>query len=87
MATADLFQQTVQYIGEYLETDVSHLRPDSRVAFAVPGLDSFKLFEMILFLEDKFDIEFGENVMEKIDTMEDFVNHIEMLLSRKTQNV
>jgi acyl carrier protein len=83
----DLFQQTVQYIGEYLETDVSHLRPDSRVAFAVPGLDSFKLFEMILFLEDRFDIEFDENVMEKIDTMQDFVTHIELLLSRKTQNV
>ena len=87
MAPADLFQQTVQYIGEYLETDVSHLQPESRVAFAVPGLDSFKLFEMILFLEDRFDIEFDENVMEKIDTMEDFVTHIEMLLSRKTQNV
>lgn len=83
----DLFQQTVQYIGEYLETDVSHLRPDSRLAFAVPGLDSFKLFEMILYLEDRFDIEFDENVMEKIDTMQDFVNHIELLLSRKTQKV
>ncbi|HEX6098141.1 MAG TPA: acyl carrier protein [Thermoanaerobaculia bacterium] len=85
--STDLFRQTVQYIGEYLETDVSHLRPDSRVAFAVPGLDSFKLFEMILFLEDRFDIEFDENVMEKIDTMQDFVSHIELLLSRKTQNV
>jgi acyl carrier protein len=87
MEHADLFQQTVQYIGEYLETDVSHLRPDSRVAFAVPGLDSFKLFEMILYLEDRFDIEFDENVMEKIDTMQDFVGHIEMRLSRKTQKV
>lgn len=82
---ANLFKQVVQQIGEYLETDVSHLRPDSRVAFAVPGLDSFKLFEMLLFLEDRFDIEFDENVMETIDTMEDFVDHIELLLSRKTE--
>jgi len=84
---ANLFQQVVRQIGEYLETDVSHLRPDSRVAFAVPGLDSFKLFEMLLFLEDRFEIEFDENVMETIDTMEDFVNHIELLLSRKTEKV
>lgn len=82
---ANLFKQVVQQIGEYLETDVSHLRPDSRVAFAVPGLDSFKLFEMLLFLEDRFDIEFDEHVMETIDTMEDFVDHIELLLSRKSE--
>lgn len=87
MPDEQLFRQVVQYIGEYLETDVSHLRPDSRVAFAIPGLDSFKLFEMILFLEDRMGIEFDENVMEKIDTMQDFVNYIEPRLSKKAEAV
>ena len=87
MAAPDLFQEVVQQIGQYLETDVSHLRPDSRVASAIPGLDSFKLFEMILYLEDHFEIEFDENVMEKIDTMQSFVDHIDRLLSQKTEKV
>jgi len=87
MQDTDLFRQVVQHIGDYLETDVSHLTSESRVAFAVPGLDSLRLFELLLYLEDQFDIEFDENVMEKIDTMADFVSHIELLLSKKTQKV
>lgn len=87
MADPDLFQTVVRHIGDYLETDVSHLRPESRVAFAVPGLDSLRLFELLLYLEDQFDIEFGDNVMENIDTMADFVGHIELLLSQKAQKV
>lgn len=85
MGEASLFHQVVQHIGDYLEADVSHLGPDSRVAFAVPGLDSFKLFEMLLYLEDRFGIEFDEHVMERIDTVQDFVNHIELLLAKKAQ--
>lgn len=81
MSDPALFQRVVHHIGEYLEADVSHLRPESRVAFAIPGLDSFKLFEMLLFLEGRFGIEFDDHVMEKIDTMQDFVDHIELLQS------
>jgi acyl carrier protein len=85
METANVFKQVVQHIGEYLETDVTHLRMDSRVASAIPGLDSFKLFEMILYLEDCFGIEFDESIMENIDTMEDLVNYITVLLPEKPE--
>jgi len=87
METSDLFKQVVQHIGEYLETDVTHLKPDSRVAYAVPGLDSFKLFEMLLYLEDSFGIEFEDSVIEKITSMQDFVDHIEFLLAQKAGKV
>jgi acyl carrier protein len=87
METSDLFKQVVQHIGEYLETDVTHLKPDSRVAYAVPGLDSFKLFEMLLYLEDSFGIEFEDSVIEKITSMQDFVDHIEFLLAKKAGKV
>ncbi|HYC88965.1 MAG TPA: acyl carrier protein [Thermoanaerobaculia bacterium] len=76
MEHASLFQDVVRYIGEYLEQDVSHLRPESRVATAIPGLDSIKLFEMTLYLEDRLGVEFDETVMEHIETMQDLVDYV-----------
>lgn len=80
-----LFQQVVQHIGEYLERDVSHLTMDSRPATAISGLDSLKMFEMILYLEECFGVEFDESVMDRIDTMRDLVNYIKTLLPQSYQ--
>lgn len=77
MDSSALFNRVVRHIGEYVEADVSHLRPDSRVATAIPGLDSVKLFEMTLYLEDCLGVEFEESVMERIDTMQDFIDYIQ----------
>lgn len=85
METSALFQQVVQHVNEFLETKVSHLTLDSRLASAIPGLDSLKLFEMILYLEDCFQVEFDESVIEKFETMRDLVDYIESLLSKKSK--
>ena len=85
MEDEDLFQQVVKHIGEYLERDVSHLTLDSRPATAIRGLDSLKMFEMILYLEECFGVEFDESVMDKIDTMRDLVNYIKTLLPHSYQ--
>jgi acyl carrier protein len=77
MDKAVLFQQIVQHIGEYLETDVSHLTMDSRPGTALPGLDSLKLFEMILYLEDCFGVEFDESVMENMATLGDLTDYVQ----------
>lgn len=77
MAQNALFQRVVQHIGEYLETDVSHLTLDSKPATAIPGLDSLKVFEMFLYLEDKFGVEFDDTVMEHFETLGDLVSYIE----------
>ena len=79
METPDLFKQVVKHIGEYLEADVTHLEMKSRVASAIPELDSFKLFEMVLYLEDCFEVAFDESVMANIDTMQDLVEYIQVL--------
>lgn len=77
MESSALFKRVVRHIGEYVEADVSYLRPESRVATAIPGITSIKLFEMTLYLEDCLGVEFEESVMEHIDTMQDFINYIE----------
>lgn len=86
MENSKIFSQTVQYMGEYLEMDISHVTPNSRVA-AVPGLDSLKLFESMLYLEECFSVDFDESVMEHIDTMSDLVTYIESRLKNKSGTV
>lgn len=84
METPALFGRIVHSIGEYLETDVSHLTMDSRLMSAVPGLDSFKLLEMLLYFEDCFEIKIDEMIIERLETMKDLVDYIESLLVKKS---
>lgn len=79
----ELFRKTVQHIGEYLEQDVSHLTPASRLDTSVGGLDSLKLFEMTLYLEDCFEIDFDESQFEKIKTVQDLIDQIKSRLEVK----
>jgi acyl carrier protein len=76
-----LFERVVRHIGEYLETDVSHLTPESRPATALAGLDSLKLFEMLLYLEDSFGITFDDSVMEHVETLGALVDYIDRQLA------
>lgn len=77
MGTDEIFEKTRRHIGEYLEQDVDHLRPESKLETAAPGLDSLKIFEMMLYLEECFAIEMEENTLEHVETMEDLVRTIE----------
>jgi acyl carrier protein len=72
----ELFQSVVRHIGAFLETDTSHLKPDSRLASDLQGLSSLKLYEMMLYLEDAVGFDFDEKVVDKIDTMQELVDYI-----------
>jgi acyl carrier protein len=72
----DLFERLVKHLGEFLETDVSHLKPESRLATALAGLDSLKMFELIMYLEDAFGIRVDENAVEHLDTLHDLEAYI-----------
>ena len=72
----DLHTRVIGHIGEFLEADVSYLRPDSKISQSIPGVDSLKLFEMALYLEDCFGVEFEESVIVKLDTIEELSGYI-----------
>lgn len=76
MEVSPLFERVVRHIGEYLETDVSHLTPSSSPATALAGLDSLKVFEMLLYLEDCFGVQFDDSVMENMETLGQLVDYI-----------
>lgn len=71
-----LFDTVVRHIGVFLEADVSHLKPESRLASEVDGLSSLKLYELMLYLEDCVGFDFDEKVVDKIDTLEELVAYI-----------
>jgi acyl carrier protein len=84
MADETQLARVLGHLGEYLETDVSHLTGQSRLATAIPGLDSMKLFEMVLYLEECFGVEFEDDVMDRLETMDDLAEYI---ASRKVAGV
>jgi acyl carrier protein len=71
-----LFAKVVSHIGEFLEVDVTHLRPDSNLATALPNLDSLKLFEMMLYLEECFQLRFDEQVVSRLGTVAELVEYV-----------
>lgn len=76
-----VFNQVVSHLSEFLEHDLSHLRMDSRLATALPDLDSLKVFEMILYLEDCFALKFDDSVIQNTDTLGQLVAYIRNLLA------
>lgn len=80
MDSTQVFDRVVQHVGEYLESDVSHLKMDSQIETALPGLDSLKRYEMLLYLEECFSIEFDEESAQKLVSMGDLVTYIQSRL-------
>jgi len=75
--SGELFQRMIRHIGEYFERDLSHLTLESRFDSAVPGLDSLKLFEMMLYLEDCFGVHFEEAALMEVQTLRDLLRVLE----------
>lgn len=84
MTEPKIFQKTVQHMGEYLERDVSHVTMETRIDAVMPGLDSLKIFEMMLYLEDCFDVDFDQTKLGDVEIMRDLIEHIETRLAIKT---
>ena len=79
MDNTTLFQKIVQHMMEYLETDLSHLTMDSRLTAAIENLSSLNRVELLLYLEDCFEVDFDESAIENVDTMRDLAGYIKSL--------
>lgn len=78
-------KKVVGQIEEHFKTDLSHLTPDSRLSSSIPGLDSLKLLDMVIHLEDHFDIEFDDSKLENLVLVRDLVDYIDSLLAGRSQ--
>ncbi|MGW8378142.1 acyl carrier protein [Streptomyces sp. ODS28] len=80
-----LFEEIVTHIGEFVEADVSHLSPQSPLATSIAGMSSLKMVEMLLYMEDCFQLDFEETAIGRLETMQDLVDYVRDLQDAEQQ--
>jgi acyl carrier protein len=73
----ELLEKLLRHIGEFVESDVSHLTLDTKLQAAGPAMDSLKVFELMLYLEESFELEFDESSMPEVQSIGELVEYIE----------
>ena len=68
------FERLKKIVIEQLGIDEDLVKPDT--ALSDLGVDSLDLAELVMTLEDEYDIHIEDEDMEKISTIEDVLNYI-----------
>lgn len=69
-----VFDRVKKIVSEQVGVDEKEIKMES--SFKDIGVDSLGLFEIIVSLEDEFDIEISNEDAEKLRTVEDVVKYI-----------
>ena len=72
----DIFDKVQKIVVEQLDVEPDAVKPEASFANDL-GADSLDTVELVMALEEAFDIEIPDEVAEQIDTVEKAVNHIE----------
>ncbi len=75
---SDVLQQVIEVVVEQLGVQAENVKPDSRFIEDL-GADSLDTVELLMALEEKFDIEIEEDAAEKLMKVEDIVKFIQDL--------
>ncbi len=73
---ADLFDQVKEVIVEQLNVSPEEVKPEAKFVEDL-GADSLDVVEMIMALEEKFEIEIPDSEAEKIQTVQDVVDFVQ----------
>ena len=71
-----VFEKVKKIISEQLEVDQSIISESSTITGDL-GADSLDLVDLAMSIEDEFDIELSDEVLEKIKTVGDLAAYIE----------
>ena len=77
---SDTFEEVKAVIAEELEVDEAQISMESVIVDDL-GADSLDVVELIMRLEEKFEVEIPDEDAEKIQTVGDAVNFIQTKLS------
>ena len=69
------FEKLQKIIAEVLNLSEEEIRPDSTFVYDL-GADSLDVFQIIMGIEEEFDIEIDNEEAEKITTVQDAVDQI-----------
>ena len=76
----DIFDKVKTIVVEQLDVEAEAVKPEASFANDL-GADSLDTVELVMALEEAFDIEIPDEVAEQIDTVEKAVNHIEKAIT------
>lgn len=68
-------EKLIDIIAEQLSVDKDKVVPGASFVDDL-GADSLDLVELIMAMEEAFDIEIADEVAEKITTVQDAINHV-----------
>jgi acyl carrier protein len=72
---SEIFEKVKSIVIEQLEVEADQVTPEASFANDL-GADSLDTVELVMALEEEFDIEIPDEVAEKIDTVGKAVDHI-----------
>jgi acyl carrier protein len=71
-----LFEEVKEVIVEQLNVSPEEVKPEAKFVEDL-GADSLDVVEMIMALEEKFEVEIPDSEAEKIQTVQDVIDYIE----------
>ena len=71
-----LFDEVKEVVVEQLSVSPDEVKEDSKFVEDL-GADSLDVVELVMALEEKFDIEIPDDEAEKIQTVKDVIDYIE----------
>lgn len=75
----DVAQRIIELIAEQLDKDISEINADMSFADDL-GADSLDLVELIMTVEEEFNIEIPDEEAEKIKFVKDAINYVKSKL-------
>ncbi len=71
-----VFDQIKTYLNEKFEVDASTLTLETKVRDEL-GIDSLDLVELVMAMEDEYDIEIEDDAAMKFETIGDVVSYVD----------
>ncbi|MGC8712688.1 MAG: acyl carrier protein [Leptodesmis sp.] len=75
MSESEIFEKVQKIVAEQLQVDVSEVTPQASFANDL-GADSLDTVELVMALEEEFDIEIPDEAAEEIATVQAAVDYI-----------
>lgn len=71
-----VFEKIAQILATQLDADVEAITADTRIAEDL-GADSLDVVELLMSIEDEFDVEVPDEEIENVKTVGDVVDYIQ----------
>lgn len=75
MSQEEILQKVTSIVVEQLSVEATEIKPESSFANDL-GADSLDVVELVMALEEEFDIEIPDEAAEQIATVQDAVDYI-----------